>query len=400
MHKVLIVYGTRPEAIKVAPLIREIDRSSHCTSVIAVTGQHREMLDQVNQLFGIRPAHDLNVISERQRLEDVTSRVLEGVSKIIDIERPDAVLVQGDTTTCFAAALSAFYHKVPLIHLEAGLRTGDPNNPFPEEVNRRLTTQMASLHLAPTQISKMNLLHDGIDERAIVVTGNTVIDALIYAAGRRSKIRNPDLRKIYGKRSVLITAHRRESWGEPMTRAARAIASLAKTFPKIRFLLPAHLNPTVREVLLPPLIGLQNVLVTPPLDYGDFVRAMRDCSIVLTDSGGVQEEAPAFGKPVLVMRETTERPEAVAAGTVKLVGTDEELIVREMSRLLTDRNAYQAMARAVNPYGDGKAAARSVRAIEYFFGVGTLPAEFDAGQRLLPAESAPSAARVVNDFAA
>jgi UDP-N-acetylglucosamine 2-epimerase (non-hydrolysing) len=400
MHKVLIVYGTRPEAIKVAPLIREIDRSSHCTSVVAVTGQHREMLDQVNKLFAIRPAYDLNVIRERQSLEDITSRVLEGVSKVIDIERPDAVVVQGDTTTCFAAALSAFYHKVSLVHLEAGLRTGDPKNPFPEEVNRRLTTQMAALHLAPTQTSKKNLLHDGIDERSIVVTGNTVIDALIYIAGRRTKIGNPDLRKISGKRCVLITAHRRESWGEPMERATRAVASLAKAFPQILFLLPAHLNPAVREVLLPPLLGLQNVMVTPPLDYGDFVRAMRNCSIVLTDSGGVQEEAPAFGKPVLVMRETTERPEAVAAGTAKLVGTDEDLIICETTRLLTDRKAYQAMARAVNPYGDGQAAARSLRAIEHFFGIGALPAEFGAGEGLLPAASAPSAARVINDFAA
>ncbi|ASY65970.1 UDP-N-acetylglucosamine 2-epimerase (plasmid) [Sinorhizobium sojae CCBAU 05684] len=400
MHKVLIVYGTRPEAIKVAPLIREIDRSAHCTSVVAVTGQHREMLDQVNKLFGIRPAHDLNIIKERQRLEDVTSRVLEGVSNVIDNERPDAVVVQGDTTTCFAAALSAFYHKVPLIHLEAGLRTGNPDNPFPEEVNRRLTTQMAALHLAPTQTSKMNLLHDGIDERGIVVTGNTVIDALIYMAGRRTKIGNPDLKRISGKRSVLVTAHRRESWGEPMARAARAIAWLARAFPQTPFLLPAHLNPAVRDVLLPPLHGLTNVLVTQPLDYGDFVRALRGCSVVLTDSGGVQEEAPTFGKPVLVMRETTERPEAVAAGTVRLVGTDEDLIIREVSRLLTDRTAYRAMARAVNPYGDGQAAVRSVRAIEHFFGVGDLPAEFDTGLRLEAARSAPSSARVVNDFAA
>ncbi|WEX75755.1 UDP-N-acetylglucosamine 2-epimerase (non-hydrolyzing) [Sinorhizobium numidicum] len=400
MRKVLIVYGTRPEAIKVAPLIRGIDRSLHCTSVVAVTGQHREMLDQVNKFFGIRPAHDLNVIRERQRLEDVTSRVLEGVAHVIQIEEPDAVLVQGDTTTCFAAALSAFYRKVPLIHLEAGLRTGDRNNPFPEEVNRRLTTQIAALHLAPTQTSKANLLHDGVDERGIVVTGNTVIDALLHAAAHRGRTTNPDLRKIAGKRSILITAHRRESWGEPMGRAARAISRLSKAFPEIVFLLPAHLNPVVRDVLLPPLAGLQNVLITQPLDYGDFVRAMRDCSIVLTDSGGVQEEAPTFGKPVLVMRETTDRPEAVAAGTVRLVGTDEALIVDEVSRLLTDRKAYRAMARAVNPYGDGQAAVRSVRAIEHFFGVGSLPSEFDTGLRLPAAQSAPGAARVVDDFAA
>lgn len=383
MHKILVVYGTRPEAIKMAPLINELSRSAHCAPIVAVTGQHRAMLDQVNGLFDIRPNHDLNIIAERQRLEDVTSRVLEGISNVIATEEPDAVLVQGDTTTCFAAALAAFYRKVPLMHLEAGLRTGDPHNPFPEEVNRRLTTQLAAVHLAPTSTSKANLLHDGVDERAIIVTGNTVIDALLYVESKNFPVENADLCKVAGKKSVLITAHRRESWGEPMARTASAIARLARSFPEIVFLLPAHLNPAVREVLLPPLTGLDNVLVTQPLDYSDFVRAMHGCAIVLTDSGGVQEEAPSFGKPVLVMRETTERPEAVAAGTVRLVGTDEELIFREVSRLLTDEVAYQAMARAVNPYGDGYAARRSVRAIEHFFGIGSLPAEFGAQPELV-----------------
>lgn len=398
MHKVLVVYGTRPEAIKMAPLINELGRSSHCLPVVAVTGQHRAMLDQVNGLFGIRPDHDLNIITERQRLEDITSRVLDGISNIIAIEAPDAVLVQGDTTTCFAAALAAFYRKVPLVHLEAGLRTGDPYNPFPEEVNCRLTTQLAAVHLAPTSTSKANLLHDGVGEDHIVVTGNTVIDALLYVEARNFPVENPDLRRIAGRRSVLITAHRRELWGEPMARTASAIARLARSFPDIAFVLPAHLNPAVREVLLPPLSGLHNVLITQPLDYGDFVRAMHDCAIVLTDSGGVQEEAPSFGKPVLVMRQTTERPEAVAAGTVRLVGTNEDLIVREVSRLLTDAEAYLTMARAVNPYGDGNAAKRSVRAIEHFFGIGSLPVEFGSGPVALPPVRRP--ARVVGDFAA
>lgn len=378
MRKVLIVYGTRPEAVKMAPLIDELDRSAHCRPIVAVTGQHRQMLDQVNRLFGIEPSHDLNILTQSQTLETITARVLAGVSSVIDAENPDALLVQGDTTTCFAAGLAAFYRKIPLIHLEAGLRTGDRLSPFPEEVNRRLTTQLAVLHLAPTATSKANLLKDGIAESDIVVTGNTVIDALLHVSGQNTPVVNPDLARMLGKRTVLITAHRRESWGEPMAQTARAIGRLAKAFPTTHFLLPAHLNPVVRAVLLPPLDGLANVTVTEPLDYCDFVKAMRDCTLVLTDSGGVQEEAPTFGKPVLVMRDTTERPEAVAAGTVRLVGTDENLVFNSVAKLLTDRNAYRAMARAVNPYGDGKAAMRSVRAIEHFFGHGERATEFGA----------------------
>jgi UDP-N-acetylglucosamine 2-epimerase (non-hydrolysing) len=397
MRKVLVVYGTRPEAIKMAPLIHALGSSRHCTPIVAVTGQHREMLDQVNRLFEIHPKHDLNIITQAQTLETVTARVLAGVASVIEAEAPAAIVVQGDTTTCFAAALAAFYRKIPLIHLEAGLRTGERDNPFPEEINRRLTTQLAALHLAPTSTSKANLLNDGVAEKDIVVTGNTVIDALLHVSGRNNQTENQDLQRIIGRRSILVTAHRRESWGEPMAQTARAIARLAQKFPEIVFLLPAHLNPAVREVLLPPLQGLDNVLITQPLDYGDFVKAMRDCSIVLTDSGGVQEEAPTFGKPVLVMRETTERPEAVAAGTVRLVGTDEDRIVSEVTELLTDRRAYQAMAHAVNPYGDGQAAMRSVQAIEHFFALGERPNEFDA---TLDPTQAQSAARGMSGFAA
>lgn len=378
VRKLLIVYGTRPEAVKMAPLIDSLSRSRHCRPVVAVTGQHREMLDQVNRLFDIKPDYDLNIITQAQSLENVTARVLAGVSNVIEAELPDALVVQGDTTTCFAAALAAFYRKVPLIHLEAGLRTGDRYNPFPEEINRRLTTQLAALHLAPTETSKFNLLQDGISERDIIVTGNTVIDALLHVSGRNTPTVNQDLHRLAGRRNVLITAHRRESWGEPMAQTARAIARLARAFPETMFLLPAHLNPAVREVLLPPLAGLENVLITQPLDYGDFVRVMRECSLVLTDSGGVQEEAPTFGKPVLVMRDTTERPEAVTAGTVRLIGTNEDRIFEEVATLLTNRQAYQAMAHAVNPYGDGLAAARSVQAIEHFFDLGERPIEFDA----------------------
>lgn len=391
MRKLLVVYGTRPEAVKMAPLISELRSSSHCAPVVAVTGQHRVMLDQVNALFGIVPDHDLNIITQSQTLESITSRVLAGVSRLIEAEGPDAVVVQGDTTTCFAASLAAFYRKVPIIHLEAGLRTRDCFNPFPEEINRRLTTQLAGLHLAPTATSKTNLLKDGVSESDIVVTGNTVIDALLHVSGRNTRVENLDLRNMPHGRTVLVTAHRRESWGKPMAQTAQAIARLARAFPQVSFLLPAHLNPAVRDVLLPPLVGLANVIVTEPLDYSDFVMAMRDCFIVLTDSGGVQEEAPTFGKPVLVMRETTERPEAVAAGTAKLIGTDEHAIVAAVTRLLTDASAYRAMSRAVNPYGDGAAAVRSVQAIEHFFGLGERPAEFISKIKLLPKQRMPRA---------
>jgi len=398
--KVLVVYGTRPEAIKMAPMVACLAGSQHCEPVVAVTGQHRAMLDQVNDLFGIRPRHDLNIITERQQLGDVTSRVLVGLAGVIAAEHPDAILVQGDTTTCFAAALAGFYAHVPIVHLEAGLRTNNIANPFPEECNRRLTTRLAAVHLAPTRGAMDNLLCDGVQRSDIVVTGNTVIDALLHVEALGIPCENRDVDKIAGRRSVLITAHRRESFGEPMARTARAIARLAARFPEIVFLLPAHLNPRVREVLLPPLEGLSNVVVTSPLGYGDFVRAMHDCELILTDSGGVQEEAPTFGKPVLVLRDTTERPEAVEAGTVRLVGTDEDTIVREATTLLTDPSEYAVMARAVNPYGDGRAASRCVQSIEHYFGLGSLPDEFGADQDIFPMPSAPDAARVVNDFAA
>ncbi|ODT82086.1 MAG: UDP-N-acetylglucosamine 2-epimerase [Pelagibacterium sp. SCN 64-44] len=376
MRKILVVYGTRPEAIKMAPLIAAIGASAHLEAVVAVTGQHRQMLDQVNALFGIVPAHDLNIITERQQLQGITCRALDGVSALIAAEKPDAVLVQGDTTTCFAAALAAFYQKVPVIHLEAGLRTGDPSNPFPEEMNRAMVSRIAALHLAPTRTSRHNLVVEAIPSRHISVTGNTVIDALLEVVAQRLPPTNPDLKRLAGRRAILVTAHRRESWGEPMARSARAIARIARRFPDVLLLLPAHLNPAVREVLLPELQTLENVLITEPLGYSDFVGAMQASDIVLTDSGGVQEEAPSLGKPVLVMRETTERPEAVLAGTVRLVGTDEDLIVDAVSTLLTDRSAYDAMAKAVNPYGDGHAADRCVAAIEHHFGLSPRPRDF------------------------
>lgn len=375
MKTILAVYGTRPEAIKMAPVIAELERSAHLKPVVVVTGQHRQMLDQVNDLFGIRPRHDLNIIAPRQTLENITTRTLDGMRPILEQEQPTAVLVQGDTTTCFAAALSAFYHQVPVFHLEAGLRTNNAYDPYPEEINRRLVTQLTSLHLAPTSRSRANLEHDGVESDRIVVTGNTVIDALLDVGSRSPQ---PDPAR---SRTVLITAHRRESWGEPMQRAARAIARLADRFPDVTFVFPVHLNPVVRDIFLPAVEGKGNVRVTEPQPYGEFAAAMAAAEIILTDSGGVQEEAPSLGRPVLVMRETTERPEAVDAGTVRLVGTDEQRIVDEVTSLLTDREAYDRMAKSVNPYGDGRAASRSAAAMEHYFGLGPKPNDFAGAEK-------------------
>jgi UDP-N-acetylglucosamine 2-epimerase (non-hydrolysing) len=368
---VMVVYGTRPEAIKLAPVIRGLAATPHLRVVTVVTGQHRAMLDQVNELFEITPDVDLDVIRERQTLPELTGRVMAGVTDAIQQYGPDAVVVQGDTTTSFVAGLAAFYQQVPVVHVEAGLRTGNRYDPFPEEVNRCLTTQLTSLHLAPTSTSRDNLLGEGVDPDTVVVTGNTVIDALLATVSRDLPLENDSVAVLGGGRSVLITSHRRESWGAPMSRTANAIARLAKEFSDVSFLLPAHLNPVVREVLLPPLEGMDNVTITEPLSYADFAHAMDRCTLLLTDSGGVQEEAPSLGKPVLVLRETTERPEAVEAGTVRLVGTDEDLVVQEVSRLLTSRSAYDAMAHAVNPYGDGHATPRIVAAVEDLLGLGT-----------------------------
>ncbi len=377
MPKVLVVYGTRPEAIKMAPVVTALSASVHVEPVVVVTGQHRAMLDQVNDLFGITPAHDLDILRERQDLTSITTRSLEGLRRVIGEERPDLVVVQGDTTTSFAGALAAFYAKVPVAHVEAGLRTGDRYNPFPEEINRRLTSHLTTLHLAPTPTSRANLLAEGIAADDVVVTGNTVIDALLDVVARDLPLTDPALARMGDEaRIVLVTSHRRESWGQPMARTARALARLAADFPDVLYVLPAHLNPAVRQVLLPPLVGFDNVLVTEPLDYGDMARVLAASTLVITDSGGVQEEAPSLGKPVLVLRETTERPEAVTAGTVRLVGTDEDLVVAEVTRLLTDRAAYDEMARAVNPYGDGRAARRVVGAIEHLFGAGPRPDDF------------------------
>jgi UDP-N-acetylglucosamine 2-epimerase (non-hydrolysing) len=367
----MVVYGTRPEAIKLAPLISAL-RSSAVEPVIAVTGQHRELLDQVHALFGIRPDHDLAILTEGQTLTDITQRVLTGLTPLLRQVGPDAVVVQGDTTTCFAGALAAFYAKIPVVHVEAGLRTQDRYSPFPEEMNRRLTTQLTDLHLAPTATNRAHLRSVGVDEEAVVVTGNTVIDALIDVAGRQLPYTSQEVAGVVasGRRVIVVTAHRRESWGAPLRSAVGAVADTARTHRGVEIVMPLHPNPTVRQVVEDVLTGEPNVHLVEPLPYADFARLLGDCHLVLTDSGGIQEEAPSLGRPVLVLRDTTERVEAVEAGTVRLVGTDRATVRTALSRLLDDDSAYDAMANARNPYGDGKAAARSVAAIEDLLGVG------------------------------
>jgi UDP-N-acetylglucosamine 2-epimerase (non-hydrolysing) len=379
---VMLVYGTRPEAIKMAPVVKALERHKDLHPVVVVTGQHREMLDQVNEVFGISPDHDLNIISPGQSLTEITVRSLTGLEPLLKAERPDLVLVQGDTTTCFAASLAAFYQQIAVVHLEAGLRTDTRYNPVPEEINRRLTTQLASLHLAPTWLARSNLLSSGVDPSAITVTGNTVIDALLEVTASTHPITDPTVAALAESPVtplLLVTSHRRESWGEPLMRTASAIARLVSDFPDLHVLLPAHRNPIVRDALLPSLEKLDRVHITEPLDYPDFCRALQLATIVLTDSGGVQEEAPALGKPVLVLRETTERPEAVEAGAALLVGTDPDRIVAETTRLLTDADHFRAMTRASNPYGDGHSAERAVRAMAHLLGLGDAPDEFTPG---------------------
>lgn len=374
------IYGTRPEAIKMAPIVTALQNSDQFECVVTVTGQHREMLDQVNEIFGITPEHDLNIIQPRQTLNGVLTRTVEGLDRIFEDTPPDAVVVQGDTTTSTAAAIAAFYRGIPVIHAEAGLRSFNLFSPFPEEANRKITSQITSLHLAPTATSKENLLREAITEEDIVVTGNTVIDALLHTVEQQLPFTDPQLEKIAssGKRVLLVTTHRRENQGEAMRGVGRALARIADAEPELTIVLPAHRNPVVREAVLPAIEGKSNVVVTEPLAYGEFTRMLSVAHVVLTDSGGVQEEAPSLGKPVLVMRENTERPEAVTAGTVKLIGTDEERIVTEVDRLLNDDAAYHEMANAVNPYGDGKAAERSLAAIEQMFDVGRRVADFDS----------------------
>lgn len=369
--KIMTVYGTRPEAIKVAPVIKALEKDERFESVAVSTGQHREMLEQVNTMFGIEPKLDLQLMKPGQSLNEIVSRALMGLDEVIDAEQPDVIISQGDTSTAMTAALAGFHRGVKIVHLEAGLRTGDIHSPFPEEANRKLIGQVAELHLAPTAGSMENLRRENVRSKDIAVTGNTVIDALLEAASWDTEFEDPALQEAAAsdKRLVVVTTHRRENL-EAMKEIGGAVKDLAETYPDINFALPLHLNPKVREAVLPEVESLPNVIITDPLPYDQFTKLLARATIILTDSGGVQEEAPALGKPVLVMRQNTERPEAVVAGTVKLVGTNRSLIVAEAKLLLDDSAAYDAMANAVNPYGDGKGAERAVAAIAELLGVG------------------------------
>lgn len=379
MKKIMLVFGTRPEAIKMAPLVKEFEKYPESfETIVCVTGQHREMLDQVLQLFDIQPQYDLNIMKQGQDLYDVTARVLVGLRDVLKEAQPDVVLVHGDTTTSMAAALAAFYQQIKVGHVEAGLRTHNIYSPWPEEMNRQITGRIAEYNFAPTPLSRQNLLDEKVKDESIIVTGNTVIDALYWVVNKikedkslneklTSKLQasSYDINRLNdGKKLVLITGHRRENFGDGFINMCTAIRDLTKKYPDVDFVYPMHLNPNVRkpihEVFGEDLSNLGNMFFIEPLEYLEFVFLMEKSTIVLTDSGGIQEEAPGLGKPVLVMRDTTERPEALDAGTVKLVGTNYEKIVSEVSMLIEDNNYYEKMSKAVNPYGDGFACSRIV----------------------------------------
>ena len=370
--KVMTVFGTRPEAIKMAPIVLELAKHpDKITPVVAVTAQHREMLDQVLGLFNITPDHDLDIMAQGQTLFDITSKAMMGLDKVLEQEKPDIVLVHGDTTTTFAGALAAYYHQTTVGHVEAGLRTHDKYSPFPEEMNRKLTGCIADLNFAPTETSESNLLAENVKPESIFVTGNTVIDALHHTVRDDFQFEDELLQNIdfENKRIILVTTHRRENLGEPMRHVYKALRQLTEEFDDVEVVFPVHKNPKVREVVREELGGLSQVHLIDPLDYEPFANLMHKAHLILTDSGGVQEEAPALGKPVLVLRDTTERPEAVAAGTVKLIGTDRDVVYDEAKTLLTDEKAYHRMAESVNPYGDGKASERIIQAILYHYGM-------------------------------
>lgn len=375
IKKIMIVFGTRPEAIKMAPLIKQFESYGHrFNTIVCVTAQHREMLDQVLKLFDIEPQYDLNVMTQNQTLSDLTSKVLSGITKVLKKEKPDIVFVQGDTTTTFVTSLAAFYLRIPVGHVEAGLRTLNKFSPYPEEINRRLTSSIADYHFAPTEQAKKNLINEGISEPCVFVTGNTVIDALQIVVGKHKKMSEKrrwndfflsefNISLLDSVRTILVTGHRRESFGGGFKRICEALSRLAIDNTDIQIIYPVHLNPNVKKPVYSVLSNIRNIKLIPPLDYEPFVFLMNNSYLILTDSGGIQEEAPSMGKPVLVMRDTTERPEGVEAGTAKLVGTMTENIVREASKLLDDRSEYERISKAVNPYGDGKASNRIVEVI-------------------------------------
>ena len=367
--RIMTVFGTRPEAIKMAPVVQALQESDRFEVVVAVTAQHREMLDQVLRLFEIEPKHDLDIMAADQTLFDVTSRSLLGLNEVLTLEKPDMVLVHGDTTTTFAGALASFYHQILVGHVEAGLRTGDKYSPYPEEMNRKLTGVLTDLHFAPTETAKENLLKEGVPAERIMVTGNTVVDALLKTVKQGYTFDDPALNKALesGKRIILVTTHRRENLGEPMRQVYRALRDVLEAHPDTVAVFPVHKNPKVRDVVEAELGGHDRVVLIEPLDYEPFANLLNHSALILTDSGGIQEEAPSLGKPVLVLRNTTERPEAVGAGTVRLVGTDQDTVYQAAHELLSDEKAYLAMSTASNPYGDGTAAVQIVEAIEKYF---------------------------------
>ena len=367
--KIAVIFGTRPDTIKLAPIILELRKHPHFRVINIATAQHRQMLDQVLDVFGIEPDFDLNIMEPKQSLAKLTKNSIAALDEVLVEAKPDMVLVQGDTTTTFVGSLAAFYRQIPVGHVEAGLRTQDKSNPFPEEINRRLTSCIADLHFAPTSTAKRALLREHIPDDHIIVTGNSVIDALQYSIKKAYRFSDQRLNEYVKeeRRIILLTMHRRENWGAPMTGACEAVRTLAKQYPADRFVFPVHLNPIVRDVVYPILGNLKNVILIEPLPYVEFVNLMARSHLILTDSGGVQEEGPSLGKPVLVLRKVTERPEAVKYGTVKLVGLEQSKITTVAMTLLDNTKTYQRMASATNPYGDGHASRRTIQALEYFF---------------------------------
>lgn len=366
MIKVMSIFGTRPEAIKMAPLVKELEKRKEIESIVCVTAQHREMLDQVLETFDIKPDYDLNIMKSGQTLADITSRVLTGLEDVIKEIKPDIILVHGDTTTTFASALAAFYNNVAIGHVEAGLRTWNKYSPFPEEMNRQMVDRMTDLYFAPTSVSKKNLLDEGIEESKIYITGNTAIDAMSTTV--KSDYNHPELNWLKeGERLILLTAHRRENLGEPMRNIFKGIRRIVDEFSDVKVIYPIHMNPKVREVANDVFKDCERVKLIEPLEVFDFHNFQNKSHLILSDSGGIQEEAPSLGKPVLVLRDTTERPEGIEAGTLKLVGTNEDVIYNETKKLLTDKKEYEKMSKASNPYGDGHASKKIVDAIiEYF----------------------------------
>lgn len=368
--KVMAIFGTRPEAIKMAPVVRELLKHPEIETKVYLTAQHREMLDQVVDLFQLPVDYDLDIMKQGQSLYDITDRVLLGLKEVLEKEKPDLVLVHGDTTTTFSATLAAFYQQIDVGHVEAGLRTGNMYSPFPEEANRRLTSVLTTLHFAPTETARQNLLKENQKDDRIFTVGNSVIDALLATVKKDYVFEDKELQDIEEhKRIILVTTHRRENLGEPMRNVYRALRRLVETVPDTEVVFPVHRNPLVRQAVKEVLDGVPGIHLVDPMEYEPFTNLMARSAIILTDSGGIQEEAPSLGKPVLVLRDTTERPEAVASGTVKLVGTDEDKVYNTAYKLLTDEVAYREMAESINPYGDGHTSERIVQAILYFYGI-------------------------------